>query len=224
MNRQEPIHPNEVSLEEACFLIRLARRAVEEYLNRREIIKPPEDTPEKLFRHGMVFTTIETYHSYSHRTLRGCIGFLQPVYPLVEAAIRSAIEAAFRDPRFPPLEKHELDKVTFELSILSIPVKIEATTPWDILGKIVIGRHGLVVKRGWYQGTLLPQVPIEYCWDQETFLAETCLKAGLEPDCWLDKDTEVLLYEGRVFREKEPHGEIEERDLSIEYKRICRKD
>ncbi len=218
----KPVHPQEISLEDAVFLLRLARKTVEEYLHTGEKIKPPEDTPKHLFRPGMVFTTIETYHDYHHRSLRGCIGFLQPVYPLVEAVIRSAIEAAFHDPRFNPLEKHELDRVTFEISILSIPEKIEVDDPWEIPKKIVIGRHGLVMKRGWFQGTLLPQVPIEYCWDPETFLAETCMKAGMEPDCWLDRNTEVLIYEGRVFHEKEPKGEIEERDLNIEYMKLCK--
>ena len=218
---EKPIHPRELSIGDGKYLVKLARRAVEAKLVNGETIKPEPCTPQYLFRPGMVFTTIETFEGYERRSLRGCIGFLQPVYPLVEAVIRSALEAAFNDPRFYPLEKRELDIVTFEVAVLSLPKPVDVANKWDLPKKIVIGRHGLVARRGWFQGTLLPQVPVEYCWDEETFLAETCMKAGMGPDCWLDHATEILIYEGRVFREKEPYGEVEERDLNKEYIKIC---
>ncbi len=220
--KDKPIHPRELSLSDGIFLVKLARRAVEEKLDSGATIEPPPDTPEYMHRPGMVFTTIETYHGPGERSLRGCIGFLQPVYPLVEAVIRSAIEAAFNDPRFPPLEKHELDHVTFEVAVLSVPELLEASDRWELPAKIIIGRHGLVARRGWFQGTLLPQVPVEYCWDPETFLAETCMKAGMSPDCWLDNATQILTYEGRVFQEEQPLGEIVERDLHREYENRCK--
>ncbi len=222
MRGEEIIHPRELSFEDGVFLVKLARRAVEEKLLKGITIEPPKDTPDHLRKLGMVFTTIETYHGYSRRSLRGCIGFLRPIYPLVKAVINSALEAAFNDPRFPPLSKDEVKDVTFEVAVLSVPEEINVDSRWDLPKMIVIGRHGLVVKRGWFQGTLLPQVPIEYCWDEETFLAETCIKAGLPPDCWLDENTVVSVYEGRVFREVEPYGEIEERDLNEEYKKLCK--
>lgn len=86
---------------------------------------------------------------------------------------------------------------------------------------ITIGKHGLVVERGLYKGTLLPVVPVEYCWDPEEFLSETCVKAGLEPSCWLDPSTRIYYYEGKAFKERTPGGEIYERDLSIEYRNEC---
>ncbi len=221
---QKPIHPSELLFDEGVFLVKLARKAVEYYFDSGgKILEPPEDTPEKLKRPGMCFTTIETYKGEELRSLRGCIGFLAPIQPLVEAVIKSAVEAAFNDPRFPPLARNELSQVTFEVSILSAPEPIVVENRWDLPKKIIIGKHGLVVKKGFFQGTLLPQVPIEYCWDEETFLAETCIKAGLTPDCWLHEDTEVLAYEGRVFREKKPYGDVEEFDLSKEYERLCRR-
>lgn len=218
---ERPIHPKELSKKDGEYLVRLARRAVETKLLNGETIKPDPTTPQHLLRPGMVFTTIEAFKGYDKRSLRGCIGFLQPIYPLVVAVIKSSLEAAFNDPRFYPLENHELGSVTFEVAVLSLPEPADIANKWELPKKIVIGKHGLIARRGWFQGTLLPQVPVEYCWDEETFLAETCMKAGMEPDCWLDRATEILIYEGRVFREEKPYGDIEERDLSKEYARIC---
>lgn len=219
----KPVHPRELTLEEGVYIVRLARRAVEEYLKTGRKIKPMDIPSEKLLRPGMTFTTLETLDRESGRTsLRGCIGFLAPVHSLVEAVVESAIEAAVNDPRFPPVELWEMDNIVVEVTVLSEPVKLEVENRWDLPKHIVIGVHGLVVEKGWFKGTLLPVVPIEYCWDEETFLAETCLKAGLKPDCWLDKSTRIYVYEGRVFREKEPRGEIYERDMNSEYKELCK--
>ncbi len=220
MAEEKPVYPSELVFEEGVFLVKLARRAVEEYLKNKHKIKPPADTPKKMFRPGMSFTTIEVYHDYNHRSLRGCIGYLQPVMSLVESVIDSAIQAAVGDPRFPPMSVDELLTVTFEVSVLSVPVLVEVEDRRRLPDKIVVGRHGLIVERGFFKGTLLPQVPVEYGWDSETFLAETCIKAGLPPDCWLDDRVKVYVYEARLWREKEPLGEIEERDLRRELERL----
>jgi uncharacterized protein (TIGR00296 family) len=161
----------------------------------------------------MAFVTIERYSR--SRELRGCIGFLQPVSPLINTVINAAIAAATEDPRFPPLTKEELGDIVIEVSVLSVP------KPVKNINEIIIGKHGLFIYRGWHSGTLLPQVSIEYCWDRETFLAECCLKAGLDPDCWLDNKTRVYVYEARVFYEKTPRGEIDVRDLEKEFKEKC---
>jgi AmmeMemoRadiSam system protein A len=220
----EPIDPDELTLEEGVFLTRLARRAVEEKLLNGNIITPPPNTPSKLLRPGMTFTTIESITPTGGTTLRGCIGFLMPVYSLVESTIKSALEAAFNDPRFPPLSRDEIDHVVFEVSVLSLPQQLPPDKRREYPGMIKISRNGLIVERGWQVGTLLPVVPVEYCWDEETFLAETCLKAGMPPDCWLDEHTSVKTYYGRVFREAEPHGRIYERDMVSEYRSRCLKN
>ncbi len=207
-------------MEHGVFLVKLARRAVEERVRNNRVIEPPEDTPQILRRPGMVFVTIEKV-VHGRRSLRGCIGFLAPVYSLVEATIKAALEAALNDPRFPPVTEPELPSLIYEVSVLSQPYDPGVTDRWELPKVIVIGRHGLVASRGWFHGTLLPSVPVEYCWDPETFLAETCLKAGMEPDCWLDEATRIQLYDGRVFAEKEPGGEIVERDLNKEYRERC---
>ncbi|MEM0377826.1 MAG: TIGR00296 family protein [Thermosphaera sp.] len=215
------IHPDELTLEDGIFLVKLARKAIEKIVLEGETLQPPTYAPDKLRRPGMTFTTIETYYGEKLTTLRGCIGFLAPVYSLIESTIYSAIEAAVEDPRFPPLQSWELDKVVVEVSVLSLPTPLIVSDRKSLPKLITIGKHGLVVERGLYKGTLLPVVPVEYCWDPEEFLSETCVKAGLEPSCWLDPSTRIYYYEGKAFKERTPGGEIYERDLSIEYRNEC---
>ncbi|MEM4561656.1 MAG: TIGR00296 family protein [Desulfurococcaceae archaeon] len=218
----KPVHPSELTLEEGYYLVKLARLAIEEYLRTGEKIKPSGIPSEKLLRPGMTFTTLETLDASTGRTsLRGCIGFLAPVYSLVESVVESAVEAAVNDPRFPPVELREMDSIIVEVTVLSEPVKLDVPNRIELPHYIVIGKHGLVVEKGWFKGTLLPVVPVEYCWDEETFLAETCLKAGLRPNCWLDPATRIYVYEGRVFREKTPRGSVYERNMNQEYKELC---
>ena len=210
------VRPEELSYEEGVFLVRLARRAVEYYFEHGRVMPVPEDTPPRLLRKGAAFVTIETFHSYEHRELRGCIGYVEPVKPLAEAVIDVALQAAFQDPRFPPLRPEELPRVTFEVSVLG-PLEKLPDDPLERLHSFEIGRHGLVARRGFMQGLLLPQVPVEYLWDEETFLAETCVKAGMEPGCWLDPETEFYRYSARLWRERDPETRIvEERDLRAE--------
>ncbi len=219
-----PVHPHELSLEEGIYAVKLARKAIKEKLVDDIIITIPPDAPLIFKRPGMVFTTIETYLGEGRTELRGCIGFLAPIYPLGEAIIRSAIEAAINDPRFPPMTSEELDHVVIEVTVLSAPVPLDVKDRRELPKHIIIGKYGLVVEKAWFRGTLLPMVPVEYCWDEETFLAETCIKAGLEPDCWLDNSTRVYYYEGRAFKELRPRGEIVERDLNREYIELCKRD
>ncbi|MEM1560849.1 MAG: AMMECR1 domain-containing protein, partial [Ignisphaera sp.] len=99
--------------------------------------------------------------------------------------------------------------------VLSLP------TPIKEASDVTVGKHGIIIHRGWNSGTLLPQVPIEYCWDAETFLAEGCIKAGLEPDCWLDRKTKIYVYEAVVFYEEAPNGTIKMRNLVDEFTKKC---
>jgi len=206
---------SELTLSDGTYLVQLARRAIEEYITKNIKIEPGKEVDKKLLKNGMAFVTVDRIVGPGQKELRGCIGFLQPVSPLVKVVIESAIAAATEDPRFPPLSPDELSAIVIEVSILSSPIPIKS--PSDI----VIGKHGIIVSRGWHSGTLLPQVPVEYCWDVETFLAEGCLKAGLGADCWLDKRTKIFIYEGRVFYEESPRGAVKERKLEEELKHKC---
>ncbi|NOZ30699.1 MAG: TIGR00296 family protein [Crenarchaeota archaeon] len=213
----KPVDPDELTHEHGEFLVKFSRKVLEYYFKTGNIIKPPQDVDPLLLRPGAVFVTIETYYDYEKRELRGCIGVTRPVKPLIEAVIESTLNSAFHDPRFHPMEEYELDQVTFEVSVLS-DYEYLGNTPEERRKGVVIGRDGLIVERPPYAGLLLPSVPIDYLWDKTTFLSETCIKAGLWPDCWLDPKTKVYRFRARVWRERYPLGPVEYRDLREEYR------
>ena len=203
----------ELSQEEGEFLVHLARTTVKEYLGTGKTIKPPKDTPEKLFEHCGVFVTLNSVRD-GEKELRGCIGYPYPTSPLVEAVIDSAINAATQDPRFESLTLDELGKVVFEVSVLTPPAPVEVKNPKEYLSKIKVGEDGLIVERGYYKGLLLPQVPVEWGWCEEEFLCQCCIKAGLPPDTWLTKDAKVYKFKGIIFEEETPMGKIKRLHLT----------
>lgn len=131
------------------------------------------------------------------KRLRGCIGQLTATGPLWETVRDMAVEAAFADPRFLPLTERELPKVRLEISVLSKMRRCHDP------GEVEVGRHGLYIVKGGRRGVLLPQVAVELGWDRETFLAETCLKAGCEPECWRQAGTEIYTFTAEVFGDGE---------------------
>jgi len=203
----------DLSLEEGRLLVKLARKAVEEYLKNRKRIRPPENIPEKLMQPRGVFVTINSVEG-EEKELRGCIGLPYPTTPLAEAVIESAISSATQDPRFYPLSLEELDSVVFEVSILTPPQLVEVENPSEYPSKIKVGVDGLIIERGFYRGLLLPQVPVEWGWGEEEFLCQCCLKAGLPPDCWLMKGTKVYKFQAIIFEEETPKGEVRRKTLS----------
>ncbi len=196
-----------LSLEEGTLLVKTARRTIETYLQESKPPPAPEVTPKLKEPHG-VFVTLT-----KHNELRGCIGHPMPTMPLIDAVISSAVSSAIRDPRFSPVKLDELSEVEVEVSVLSKPELLKIKNPCDYPNSIVIGRDGLIVEREGYAGLLLPQVPVEWGWDAEEFLSHACMKAGLTPDAWLDKNTRIQKFSAQVFREKKPGGEVEERRL-----------
>jgi AmmeMemoRadiSam system protein A len=126
--------------------------------------------------------------------LRGCIGHIEPDQPLSRAVSSSAIAAASTDPRFDPVTPDEMRELQIEVSILGL---LERVARAD---EIEIGRHGLLVERGWNRGLLLPQVAVEWGWDAEAFLSQTCHKAGLPLDAWRAAAT-IWRFEAEVFSE-----------------------
>lgn len=202
----------ELSLEEGKFLVELARKAVEEYLKSRKRISVPENISEKLLQPCGVFVTINTIRD-GEKELRGCIGYPYPTTPLVQAVIESAISSATQDPRFYPLSLSDLDNVVFEISVLTPPQLIEVKKPSEYLPKIMVGKDGLIVERGMFKGLLLPQVPVEWEWDEEEFLCQCCTKAGLPPDCWLLENTKIYKFQAIIFEEEKPRGEVKHKAL-----------
>jgi uncharacterized protein (TIGR00296 family) len=203
----------ELSIDEGKFLVELARKAVEEYLKTRKKITVPENISEKFLRPCGVFVTINVIAD-GERELRGCIGYPYPTESLAQAVIESAISSATQDPRFYPLSLSELDKVVFEISVLTPPQLIEAKKSSEYPSKVKVGKDGLIVERGMFKGLLLPQVPVEWKWDCEEFLCQCCIKAGLPPDNWLLNGTRIYKFQAIIFEEEKPRGEVRRKALS----------
>jgi uncharacterized protein len=185
-----------ISDEEGEFLVKLARSAIETYLKNGKIIKVPEDIAPILKEERGAFVTLQR-----DGDLRGCIGYPEPVKPLVQAVIEVAISAATGDPRFPQVTLPEMEEIKVEVSVLTKPDIIEVQKPAEYLEKIEVGKDGLIVEMGIYRGLLLPQVPVEWKWDIEEFLSNTCMKAGLSPDCWLQDGVKLYSFQSQIFEE-----------------------
>ncbi len=184
-------------------LVNTTRAIVTEFLKTKNKMKLDKDFEEAFSAKAGVFVTINHQSS-----LRGCIGYPLPDKKLFKALEEAAISAATEDPRFPSVTFEELDQITFEVTVLTPPQEIEVLDPLEYLSKIKVGRDGLIVKAGFNSGLLLPQVPVEYGWNEEEFLGHTCEKAGLAKDYWRKKETKILKFEGIVFKENSPNGKI----------------
>ncbi len=175
-----------LTADEKAELLKLARRAVETYVREGKTIEYETSDPNLTAARG-AFVTLTIRDE-----LRGCIGFIEPIYPLAQAVLRCAIFAASEDPRFGPVRPAELKDLEYEISVLTPLQKV--TDP----STIQVGRHGLVIAQGGRRGLLLPQVATENHWDREEFLRQTCYKAGLSPDAW-KKGAEIYAFEAIVF-------------------------
>lgn len=185
-----------ISKEEGDFLVKLARRAIETYLNEKIIINVPEDTPDTLKEDMGAFVTIN-----SSGQLRGCIGYPEPIKPLVNSVIEVAVSASVQDPRFTPVTVDELDGINVEVSVLTRPEIIKVDRPSKYPENIVVGEDGLIVESSFCRGLLLPQVAVEWQWDVEEFLSNTCMKAGLNSNCWLEPEIKIYKFKSQIFEE-----------------------
>jgi len=155
-----------------------------------------------------VFVTLNTTQ-FGPKSLRGCIGFSEPVMPLGEAVQVATMEAAAEDPRFRPVTPRELPFIEVEVSVLTKPVEISAPRRQDVPKLLRLGRDGIVVSRPEASALFLPQVATETGWDAETFLSEACMKGGMTPDAWLDDRTRIQTFQAEIFAEKGPKGAVE---------------
>ena len=146
---------------------------------------------EPLRRPAGAFVTLRTHDG----DLRGCIGSIQARDALVRAVHSNAISAAFRDPRFRPVRREEMAALELEISVMG---PIEKVIDID---DVIVGRDGLIISRGRFAGLLLPQVATEYGWDRQTFLDQTCVKAGLGRGDWRDPRTVIEKFSAEVFGE-----------------------
>ena len=200
------------ALEEGTLAVSIARRVVEAWVhgNKKEL-KLPKELPESFRRDSGVFVTLNTH---PEKELRGCIGYPEPVMPLIDAIVDSARSASSRDPRFPPVTPKELDRIVVEVSLLTPPELIHVKSPKEYLDVIKIGRDGLIADNGILRGLLLPQVPVEWKWTVHEFLDHTCNKAGLPMDAWTDPETKMYRFQAEIFDEVKPRGEIIARPLA----------
>lgn len=169
---------------ERKMLLQIAHEAILARMEGRDVTFPVP-SPHLAEPRG-VFTTI-----YCNAKLRGCVGFPAAILPLSQAVAETARAAASEDPRFPAVSLPEARILRISISVLS-PLRPIAAD------EIEIGRHGLVVSAGTRRGLLLPQVPLEHGWDRNTFLQQTCLKAGLPPDAW-QTGTLIEAFTAEVF-------------------------
>ena len=183
-------------------LVKMARKAVIEILRNNSKISDAAFNSKFDFSSG-VFVTLNKQDS-----LRGCIGFPFPIKKLSDGLVDAAISAATQDTRFNSVTVDELDKIIFEVTVLTPPIEIQVKQSSEYLTKIKVGIDGLIVENTYTSGLLLPQVPTEYGWNVEEFLEYTCQKAGLEKDAWKNKETKISKFQGIIFKEKSPNGDI----------------
>jgi AmmeMemoRadiSam system protein B/AmmeMemoRadiSam system protein A len=177
--------------DEKISLLKIARTTLESYLKDGKQPSVKADT-DKLKENKGVFVTLK-----KQGQLRGCIGRLVADTPLYRVVSDFAIHAAVEDPRFKPVTYEELADIEIEISVITPFEKVIS------LDEIEVGKHGLMIEKGFNSGLLLPQVPLEYNWDKETFLQHTCLKAGLAPLAYKDKDAILYKFSAIVFNEAE---------------------
>lgn len=134
---------------------------------------------------------------HNKKNLRGCIGNIVAQIPLWKTIRKMAVEASMHDPRFSPVSPKELGDINIEISVLSPFKKIT-----DI-NEIEVGKHGIFIKLGFYQGLLLPQVATDYGWNTKQFLEYTCQKAGLGKEAYKEKSCEIFIFSATIFNEKE---------------------
>lgn len=137
---------------------------------------------------------------HKNENLRGCIGYILPMFPLYQTIIENAYNAAYKDPRFPPVSKDEIKDLKIEISILTLPEQLQYIDGCDLLKKLKPNEDGVIIKKGFYSATFLPQV-----WEQlpqkEDFLSHLCMKAGLDRNEWKSNSLEVEIYKAIVFGE-----------------------
>src|SRR5215831_929035 len=179
------------SAEERTLLLEVAHKSIIAALENREISLEAPTT--HLAEPRGAFTSL-----YLQGELRGCVGYVLPVSSVYRAVIDTARAAAFEDTRFNPVTIEEAPQLEIELSILSAPQPI---TPEEV----EVGRHGILISWAGHRGLLLPQVPIERNWDRNTFLEQTCRKAGVPADAW-QRGALIEAFTAEVFGEKQPRA------------------
>jgi hypothetical protein len=179
---------NEFSRKDQQELFEIARKTITRFAQEGIFLVPSCTNPRLLANRG-AFVTLK-----KKGRLRGCIGFVESRKPLFITVAEAAVLASCRDARFPPVKEEELKEINLEISVLTPPAAVQNPA------RIQVGRHGLIITKNGKKGLLLPQVAVKNNWTRETFLAQTCLKAGLRQDAWKN-GAEIYIFEADVFGE-----------------------
>ena len=177
------------------YLVKIAKQAIEHYIETKEKLEIPDDYPIELDEKLGVFVTLN-----KNNTLRGCIGYAEPIEPAIKATIEVAIAAAFNDPRFSAVTKDEFPILDLEVTVLTKPEMIIVAHPEQYFDEIEIGTDGRIIQKGYSRGLLLPQVATENAFTIEDFLEHTCMKAGISADSWMDESCDVYKFQGQIFK------------------------
>ncbi|MCK5629350.1 MAG: TIGR00296 family protein [Nanoarchaeota archaeon] len=180
-------------------LIELARNSIYSIL-RDKVLKEDSILKQRFIEKRGVFVTI-----HKNGELRGCIGFIEPIFSLFDSIVKASAAAALSDPRFPPLTIEEIkeNNIEIEVSVLTIPQLVDNSSAEDCLNEIKVKRDGLIVEMDNFKGCLLPQVAGEYGWDEKQLLEHTCIKAGLDKDAWKSEDCHIYRFSAQIFSEKD---------------------
>jgi len=189
--------PQSLNMQQGQTLVKLARQTIAERLGKSSNRVDPDSMTDAAFQdHRGTFVTLTI-----NKQLRGCIGNLDSTDCILDGIKRNAVNAAFNDPRFPPLKKDELDRVDIEVSILTEPKPLEYRDHKELLSKLQVHTDGVILRKGLASATFLPQV-----WEQlpqpEKFLSHLCLKAGLPSDEWKKGHLDILTYQVQYFEEE----------------------
>jgi AmmeMemoRadiSam system protein A len=176
-----------LSTTDKSFLLSLARSTIED-ISRGLTPEFPDIHSEALKKKAGVFVTL-----HKSGDLRGCVGYVEGTHSIQVAVRDMAAASAFEDPRFPKITFVEVPLIKIEISVLSPLVQIRS------IDEIEIGKHGLIIEKGWNTGLLLPQVATENKWDRKNFLEFTCLKAGLLSDDWKRQDVKIKIFTAEIF-------------------------
>ncbi|WP_121823632.1 TIGR00296 family protein [Halostella salina] len=192
----------DLSYEDGARAVELAREAVESYVRNGQREQPGSMRDAFYARTG-AFVRLES--TRGRGSLRGCSGGYQGDEQLGHVIVDSAIRAASDDSCGSEVTPAELSNLTVSVCAVRNVVLTD-----DPVSDMELGTHGVAVDDGRDSGWLYPTVPVENDWSEAEYLARVCRKAGLSPDAWQNDDVMVNLFEGQIFREREPEGSTEE--------------
>jgi len=180
--------------EQGKKLLRLAKDSIVSYFEKK--LEVSENIKKEFSSKQGAFVTL-----YEDNKLKGCIGYAEPILPLYKAIIEGVQAAAFADPRFVPVSKDEIKDIKIEISVLTKPVEIKFKDSSELLKQIEIGRDGLIIEKDGLKGLLLPNVAVEWNWNKQEFLSNTCIKSGLPGDAWKELNVKVYKFQTQIFKE-----------------------